>query len=141
MSLSAVSRPGVLRLAALLLAALVFIAGCSATRSPFSRTAADVGSTLSAAAVTLRAAHEGRVTREYAQGSFVNYADQLVGAADELADLEGAPDPGMIGRLVELLGPAAAVSQAPCLEGPCDVQPQLDALEVARDAFIQASMP
>lgn len=128
------------RSAVLLFAALVCLSACSATHSPFSRATADVGSTLSAAAETLRGAHEGLVTREYAEGSFVNYADQLAGVTEELPGLEGAPDPAVVYRLRELLGPATAVFQAPCLEGPCDFQPQVTALEVARDAFVEASM-
>lgn len=123
----------------LVLAAVVSADGCSATRTPFSRAAADAGSTLSAAAETLKAVHSGDVTREYAQGSFVNFADQLAGVADELPQLEGAPDKGTVDGLVALLMPAVDTVGMPCLEGPCDPGTQLAALEAARDAFVAAS--
>lgn len=98
----------------------VVVGGCSATRTPFARAAADAGSTLSAAAETLKAVHRGDITREYAQGSFVDFADQLEGVADGLPKLEGAPDQGSVEHLVALLMPAVEAVRMPCLEGPCD---------------------
>jgi hypothetical protein len=123
---------------ALLAASLVLIS-CSATRTPFARAAGDAGSTLSAAAETMRLAHEDRLTREYAQGSFVNYGDRLAGVAADLPSLDGAPDPAAVMRLIYVLLPATTVVAAPCLEGPCDWRSQLKVLEDARDAFVEAA--
>lgn len=83
--------------------------------------------------------HRGDITREYAQGSFVNFNDQLEGVAEGLPQLEGAPVQASVEHLVALLMPAVEAVRMPCLEGPCDPRAQLTALEAARDAFVEAS--
>jgi hypothetical protein len=132
-------RPRIVATGVPLLCATALFVACAFTRTPFSRTAGDTGSTLSAAAETMRLAHEGVLTREYAQGSFVNFADQLAGVAEELPSLDGAPDAARVDRLIGLLSPATTIVSAPCLEGPCDWRGQLAALEEARDAFVEAA--
>lgn len=125
--------------ALLVSAALLLAVNCSATRTPFSRATGDAGSTLSAAYETLRAARDGEVTREYAQGSLVNFSDVLSGVGEQLPGLQGAPDATTVEELATLLEPAVQAIREPCLGDPCDPRPQLEAIAAARDAFVEAS--
>src|SRR5690349_24982844 len=74
------ARAGMVALLALALAlALIVGAGCALAQSAFARTAGNAGAAFAAAAVTLRFAHEGKLTAAYARASFVNYRAELDG--------------------------------------------------------------
>jgi hypothetical protein len=117
---------------------LVALSGCVGTRTPFSRTALDAASTISAAATTLQFAHAGRLTREYAQGSFVSYRAALAGVTGDLPDHAGAPDAATVERLIDMVADAEAIVMSPCLDEACDWRSQVDTLVTARDALLEA---
>ena len=121
-----------------LLFAMLTLAGCGWTESGYVRMAGDAGSTLAAAATTLRDAREARVTAAYARSSFAGYQQQLQGLEQQLPRQDGAPDQQTVQRLLALYRPAALAVAHPCLEGDCAWQAQVAALERASQAFQQA---
>jgi hypothetical protein len=129
-------------LAAVLVALL---SGCGSTQqiteTPFEQAAGDAASVMSAAAVTLRFIHAepASMTVEYAAGSMINYADEVSSVPDELPTLSGAPDAATVQDLVEVIQPAVDDIESPCLMPDCDWQSQVDDLETARDAILDAT--
>ena len=121
-----------------LLAGMLALAGCGWTESGYARMAGDAGSTLAAAATTLRDARESRMTVAYARSSFAGYQQQLQGLEQQLPQQGGAPDRQTVQRLLALYRPAALAVAHPCLEGNCAWQAQVAALERASQAFQQA---
>lgn len=121
-----------------LLAGMPMLAGCSWTESAFARMSSDAGATLVAAATTLRDAREGTLTVAYARSSFASYQQHLDGLDQQLPQQGGAPDQHAVQRLLALYQPAWLAITDPCLEGGCDWQGQVDALERASQAFQQA---
>jgi len=121
------------------------LAGCAATSSitetAFQRQASDGASIFSAAGETLRFVHAepARMTVEYGAGSMINYGDQASSLPDELPTAQGAPDDATVDHLVSLAEPAIAAIENPCLLPDCDWQSQIDALDRARDALLEAS--
>jgi hypothetical protein len=121
------------------LALCLAFSGCAATQSDFTRQTASAGGELAAAALTLAAAHQGRLTFAYARGSFVNYQSQLDGLDAQLPGLQGAPDRAMVRHLLDLYAPAMRAVEQPCLDTACDWRAQVGALNRASAAFLQAS--
>jgi hypothetical protein len=119
-------------------------AACSWVPTPFQRMAADTASTFSSAAETLRLEHPDesgatRLTREYAEAAFQNYAEQISGVAGDLPKAGGAPDPELSAALVRLVETGTQIVGAPCLDPGCDWQVQIQQLELARDALLEVS--
>ena len=131
-------RAGPAWLISSLLFCLSALAGCQATQSAFDLTAGNTGASLAAAATMLRYEHEGRVTKLYAQSSFVNFQSQLQGVETQLPSLAGAPSRVEVGKLLRLYRRAAPAVQNPCLEDRCGWRRQLRALQRASDAFVKA---
>lgn len=121
-----------------LLAAMCMLTGCAWTESGFARTAGEAGSTLAAAATTLRDVREGRLSTAYARSSFAGYQQQLRGLEQQLPTQDGAPSQQAVQRLLALYRPAAQAIAHPCLEGECDWRGQVAALDRASQAFQQA---
>jgi hypothetical protein len=126
-----------------LIGAALLVCACSTsdpiTKSPFARTASDVGGVLAAAATTLDDTYNGKLTFAYASASFVDYRGKIQGIGDKLADLGGAPPDAEITHLQELLSAAQPALDSPCDEIGCDWQGQIDALQRASDGFDQAA--
>lgn len=124
---------------ALLLAlALIAGAGCALAQSGFARTAGNAGAAFAAAAVTLRFAHEGKLTAAYARASFVNYRAELDGLDARLPAQDGAPDAHTLRGLLDLARLALRVVDAPCLDTRCDWQAQVAAMRRASAALLKA---
>jgi hypothetical protein len=122
----------------LLPAACLVLVGCSGvTQTPFQRTAIEAAGTLAAAAETLTAVQEGRLTEGYARASFVSFAEAVRGVDARLHSEEGAP------RTTEHLGrelhDVDLILQAPCLQGGCDAAAQIRQLKAASEDLLQAS--
>jgi hypothetical protein len=125
---------------ALLGATLAFV-GCSGTavtQTPFARVAADTASVFSAAAQTIRFVHSAQLTVEYGQGAMVNFSEQVRGVASELPTLEGAPEPPAAADLSVLVAAAAADLEAACLREGCDWTAQVERIEQAKRALLEA---
>ncbi len=121
-----------------LLVGMWLLAACGASASPFARTSSDVASTLSAAATTLRLEHAGRLTRAYAEASFLNYRDALQGVDSELRSSEGAPGRDVLEELIALYRMADGALSEPCFDERCDWRTQAEVLDRAKDAFQKA---
>jgi hypothetical protein len=132
------------RVAALAALSLVAVA-CSTdsiTETPFVRTATETASLLSAGAYTLRYVHQQpapRFTVEYGAGAMFNYAELVAPIPDELPTLEGAPDAAAVEELVGLVSAALADMQQPCLIGDCGWESQVDRIEAAKQALLEAA--
>jgi len=111
---------------ALLLAVAVSLA-CGS--SDIQRTESSAAGELAAAARTLEAFHQDRLTRPYVEGAFVNYAEQL-------ATLDQTPLPGDLHARWAAARPAV---QRPCLDAGCPWEAQVRALDDAAGAFRQAA--
>jgi hypothetical protein len=122
----------------LLALALIAGAGCALAQSAFARTAGNAGAAFAAAAVTLRFAHEGKLTAAYARASFVNYRAELDGLDARLPTQDGAPDARTLRRLLDLARPALRVVDAPCLDTRCAWQAQVAAMRRASAALLKA---
>lgn len=107
--------------------------------------AQDAASTFSSAAMTLRFEHpdpgsgETRLTREYATAAFVSYAEAVSNVADELPKAQGAPDQAAAQELADLVRAAAAAVQQPCLDPTCDWSSQVEQLDAAKSALLDAA--
>ena len=119
-----------------MLAILTLTAGCG--KSEFQRNAGDAGAEMAAAARTLEALHEGRLTQQFARASFVNYREQLADVESQLASAEPHPDRAELNRLLALFRGARPAIEDPCLEDGCDWRGQVRALDDASKAFIEA---
>lgn len=127
------------------LCAVVVAVACACsgaiTDTPFHRAAGDATSLVSAGAETLRAVHAepARFTVEYGQGATFNYHELLTSIPDELPKLEGAPDEATTANLVALLQTAVADLGNPCLLPDCDWQSQVNDLDAAKQALVDAT--
>jgi hypothetical protein len=128
--------------ALLLTLALIAGAGCALAQSGFARTAGNAGAAFAAAAVTLRFAHEGKLTAAYARASFVNYRAELDGLDAQLPAQDGAPDARTLRRLLDVADPALRAVDAPCLDAGvdagCDWRGQVTAMQRASAALLKA---
>lgn len=111
---------------------------CGVGKSDFQRQAGDTGAELAAAAHTLRAVHDGQLDVRYARASFANYGEQLSDVEGSLPSPQTGPETANRARLIQLYRRAQPALQQPCLEGDCDWRAQLDALDAASAAFIEA---
>jgi hypothetical protein len=116
-------------------------AGAPITETPFVRTATETASLLSAGSYTLKYVHEepARFTVEYGAGAMFNYAELVAPIPAELPKLEGAPDSASVQNLVGLVSAALADMQQPCLVGECGWQAQVDRIEAAKSALLEAA--
>ena len=110
---------------------------CTFTETAFSRTANNAGSAFAAAEVTLTYDHEGRITYSYAASSFVNFQSELSGTDQTLA-AQGAANTHTLQRLLALFSPAIQVIDAPCLSNMCNWRKQIEILNRASQAFLEA---
>ena len=110
---------------------------CTFTETAFTRTANNAGSAFAAAEVTLTYAHEGRITYSYAASSFVNFQSELSGTDQTLA-AQGAANTHTLQRLLALFSSAIQVIDAPCLSNMCNWRKQIEILNRARQAFLEA---
>ena len=110
---------------------------CTFTETAFTRTANNAGSAFAAAEVTLTYAHEGRITYSYAASSFVNFQSELSGTDQTLA-AQGAANTHTLQRLLALFSPAIQVIDAPCLSNRCNWRKQIEILNRASQAFLEA---
>jgi hypothetical protein len=117
---------------------LVLASGCQMTQSGFARTANNAGSAFAAASITLSYAHEGMITKAYAQSSFMNYQSELSGLDQQVPSQQGTPDKQQIEHLLDLYKPAMQVVNSPCLASTCHWQAQVAALDRASKAFLEA---
>jgi hypothetical protein len=114
--------------------------GCAVgTETPFRRTAGDAASSLSAAATTLRFAHDGHLTFEYGRSTFQILGETLDGLEEDLPRLEGKPGTAELDQLLSLYRQAEPAISDPCLDVGCAWQSQVDALEAASEAFARAA--
>ncbi len=126
--------------ALVLLALLIWtLAGCQFTQSPFALAVSSAGAEFAAAATTLSYVHSGKISTQYAQGSFVNYRSQLDGLDRQLPSQQGAPGRASIEQLLALYKVAIRAVDDPCLETSCNWQAQVAALNRASQAFLKAA--
>jgi hypothetical protein len=126
-------------LAAAVLAVALTLSGCEMVRSGFATEAGSAGDELSAAAVTLRFVHEGRITKPYARSAFGNYREVLLTFEPKLRQAKGAPSGAEVNRLVAVYRAAVPVLEAPCLDEGCDWRGQAATLEAAAATLSKAS--
>lgn len=100
--------------------------------------AGNAGSAFAAASVTLRYAHEGKITSAYAASSFVNYRSQLDGLDQQLSSQSGAPNQQTRHHLLTLYKLAMQVVNHPCLDTTCHWHTQVMTLDRASQAFLEA---
>jgi hypothetical protein len=124
----------------LLAAACLVLVGCSGmTQTPFQRTASEAAGALAAAAETLTAVEEGRLTERYARASFVSFAEAVQGVGERLPSEAGAPGTGTTEHLGRELQEVELLLQAPCLQSPgCDASAQIRQLKAVREDLLQA---
>ena len=125
-----------------LIAALLTLSGCVPSgfaQTPFQREAGDAASSFSAAAMTLEQLHTGQLDHGYARGSIVVYQQAVRDVETTLASADGAPDSSTLDPVLTKVTEAHQVLDHPCLEGQCDWQAQVRALEAARDALVEVS--
>jgi hypothetical protein len=134
----AVPRSG---LGGLLAAACLVLVGCHGmTQTPFQRTAREAAGTLAAAAETINAVQEGRLSEGYARASFVSFAEALDGVGEQLLSEDGTARTGIAERLRRELQEGELLLRAPCLHSPgCDVSAQIRQLKAVSKDLLQAS--
>ena len=123
-----------------LLVLLVFcflLTACTFTQTAFSRTANNAGSAFAAAEATLTYAHEGKIAYSYAASSFVNFQSEL-SSTDQTLAAQGTADTHTLKRLLALYSPAMQVIDAPCLSDTCNWRTQIEILNRASQAFLEA---
>jgi hypothetical protein len=109
-------------------------------QTPIQRTAREAAGTLAAAAETLNAVQEGRLTEGYARASFVSFAEALDGVGEQLPSENGTAGTGISERLRWELQEVEPILRAPCLQSPgCDVSAQIRQLKAASKDLLQAS--
>ena len=118
--------------------AILAVAACAAGKSEFQRNAEDAGAEMAAAARTLEALHQGRLTQRFARASFVNYREQLADVESQLTSAEPHPDRVELNRLLTLYRSARPAIEDPCLGDGCDWRGQVRALDDASKAFLEA---
>jgi hypothetical protein len=127
----------------LVAAACLVLVGCGGvTQTPFQRTASEAAGTLAAAAETLTAVEEGRLTEGYARASFVSFAEVVDGVGERLPHEDGSPGTGPTEHLGRELQEAELILQAPCLDiHGCDVAAQIRQLKAVSQDLLRASQP
>ena len=125
----------------LVAAACLVLVGCSGmTQTPFQRTARAAAGTLAAAAETLTAVQEGRLTQGYARASFVSFAEAVQGVGEQLPSEAGAPVTGTTEHLGRELQEVEPLLQAPCLEGRgCNAPAQIRQLKAVSQDLLRSS--
>jgi hypothetical protein len=125
----------------LLAAACLLLVACAGmTRTPFQRTASEAAGTLAAAAETLTAVQEGRLTEAYARASFVSFAEAVQGVGEQLPSEDGSPGSGTTLRLGRELQEVELLLRAPCLHSPgCDASAQIRQLQAVGEDLLQTS--
>ena len=125
----------------LVAAASLVLVGCSGiTQTAFQRTAREAAGTLAAAAETLTAVQEGRLTEAYARASFVSFAETVQGVGEELPSMDGAPETGTTDRLGRELHDVELLLRDPCLESAgCDASAQIRQLKAVSEDLLRAS--
>ena len=113
------------------------LTACTFAQTAFSRTANNAGSAFAAAKTTLTYAHEGKFTYLYAASSFVNFQSELSGTDQTLA-AQGTADTHTLKRLLALYSPAMQVIDDPCLSNTCNWRKQIEILNRASQAFLEA---
>jgi hypothetical protein len=105
------------------------------------RSASDAASLLAASSETIRSVHDdpARLTIEYAEAALFNYNELLVPIPGELPTLDGAPPPPTIDELVAFVNASLADLANPCLVGDCDWESQVEDMDAAKDALLQAT--
>ena len=121
-----------------LLLLLCMMTGCTVTQSTFARTTNNAGSAFAAAATTLTYAHEGKISYAYAAASFVNFQSELNGI-DQTLTTQNSASVTTVKHLLALYTPAIQVVDAPCLANTCDWRGQVNRLNRASQAFLEAS--
>jgi hypothetical protein len=126
-----------------LLAAACLLVGCNGvTQTPFQHKAGEAAGTLAAAAETLSAVQEGRLTEGYARASFVSFAEAVQGVGEELPSMDGAPETGTTERLGRELREVELLLQAPCIDiAGCDVSAQIRQLKAVSEDLLRTSQP
>ena len=117
---------------------LVIATGCQLTQTGFSRMVGDAGAAFAAASTTLQYAHEGKITAAYAASSFVNFQSELRGLDSTLPSQQGAPDKHTLQHLLDLYKQAMPAVNNPCLDASCNWRAQVEALNLASEAFQKA---
>jgi hypothetical protein len=127
----------------LLAAACLVLVGCTGvTQTPFRRTAIQAAGTLAAAAETLTAVQEGRLTEDYARASFVSFAEAVQGVGEQLSNEEGAPATETADHLGRDLQEVEVLLRAPCLGiHGCDAAAQIRQLKAVSQDLLRASEP
>jgi hypothetical protein len=123
----------------LVLLVLLVTTGCQITQTPFTRTAGQAGAAFAAAATTLRYAHTGKIWVTYARSSFANYQSELRGLDQQLPSQQGAPGKQAIQQLLDVYKPAMQVVNRPCLDASCNWRAQVEILDRASKAFLEAA--
>jgi hypothetical protein len=125
----------------LVAAACLVLVGCSGmTQTAVQRTARGAAGTLAAAAETLMAVQEGRLTEGYARASFVSFAEAVKGVGDQLPSEAGAPATGTTEHLARELQEVELLLQAPCLDSPgCDASAQIRQLKAVGEDLLRSS--
>ena len=126
-----------LGLALVLLILCSLLAACTFTQNAFTRSANNAGSAFAAAEETLTYAHEGKITYSYASSSFENYRSELQGT-DQALTGQGATDKQTLHKLLVLYSSAIKVVDAPCLNSACNWHKQVELLNQASQAFLEA---
>ncbi|HYX50130.1 MAG TPA: hypothetical protein VE843_10335 [Ktedonobacteraceae bacterium] len=121
----------------ILLMSCFLLTACTFTQTAFSRTANNAGSAFAAAEATILYAHQGKITYSYAASSFINYQSELSGTDQTLA-AQGAADRRTLQRLLALYSPAMQVVDNPCLSTVCNWRKQIEILNRASQAFLEA---
>ena len=119
------------------------LVGCSGvTQTPFQHSAGEAAGTLAAAAETLSAVQEGRLTDAYGRASFVSFAEAVQGVGEELPSMDGAPEIGMTERLGRELQDVELVLREPCLENAgCDAAAQIRQLKAVSQDLLRTNQP
>jgi hypothetical protein len=125
----------------LVASACLVLVGCSGmTQTPFQRTAREAAGTLAAAAETLTAVQEGRLTEGYARASFVSFAEAVQGVGEQLPSEDAAPGTGTTVRLGRELQEMELLLRAPCLHSPgCDASAQIRQLKAVGEDLLRSS--
>jgi len=109
------------------------------TKSAFATRADEAGGEFAAAAFTLQAAHEGKLTSAYANATFVNYASFVRNLDQDLTKASGAPDAATLSQLVVLSRQAQEAVTQPCLADSCNWQQQVVVLRETSKALRSAA--
>ena len=101
------------------------LVACGWSQPPRAQLAEEAAGTFSAAAATLEALHQGKLTSQYAAASFDAFREQAAADSAELraVGIEKAAE-AAIDRATEAL-------RVPCFDPGCDWESQLDALKRA----------